>query len=66
MGESIIAFVTTHCQLQIGEKEIQKECMSHLELFMVPQHIIFLNEMPKSANSKIDKKELKKLFPINE
>ncbi len=33
--------------------------MSHLKLFIVPQHIIFLNEVTKSSNRKIDKKELK-------
>jgi long-chain acyl-CoA synthetase len=65
MGESIIAYITTHGQLQIGEKDIQKECMSKLELFMVPQRIIFLDEMPKSSNSKIDKKELKKMYLEN-
>jgi long-chain acyl-CoA synthetase len=63
MGEAIIAFVTTHGNQQIGEKDVQRECMSRLELFMIPQHIIFLNEMPKSSNSKIDKKELKKMYP---
>ena len=66
MGESIIAFVTTHGNIQIGEKEIQKECMSRLELFMIPQRIIFLDEMPKSSNGKIDKKELKKMHFGNE
>jgi acyl-coenzyme A synthetase/AMP-(fatty) acid ligase len=66
MGEAIIVFVTTHGHLQIGEKEIQKECMSSLELFMVPQRVIFLDEMPKSSNSKIDKKELKKMYFENE
>ena len=65
MGEAIIGFVTTHGHLAIGEKEILKECMSRLELFMVPQHIIFLDEMPKSSNSKIDKKELKKMYLKN-
>ncbi len=65
MGESIIAYVTTHGHLDIGEKEIQKECMSKMELFMVPQRIIFLDEMPKSSNSKIDKKELKKMYAEN-
>jgi acyl-CoA synthetase (AMP-forming)/AMP-acid ligase II len=66
MGESIIAYVTTHGRTQIGEKEILKECMSGLELFMVPQHVVFLDEMPKSSNSKIDKKELKKMYLKNE
>ena len=60
LGESIVAFVTTHEQAQINEKEIQRNCMTHLEAFMVPQKIVFVAEMPKSSNGKIDKKELKK------
>jgi long-chain acyl-CoA synthetase len=66
MGEAIVAFVTSHGVIQIGEKEILKECMSRLELFMIPKQIIFLDEMPKSSNSKIDKKELKKMYSENE
>jgi acyl-CoA synthetase (AMP-forming)/AMP-acid ligase II len=66
MGEAIIAFVTTHGNMQISEKDILRECMSGLELFMVPKRIIFIDDMPKSSNSKIDKKELKKMYPENE
>lgn len=66
MGEKIIAYVTTHGHPGIGEKDVLKECMSRLELFMIPQHIIFINEMPKSSNSKIDKKELIKMYSRNE
>lgn len=62
LGESIIAFVTTYDQIAIEEKKIQRECMAQLEPFMVPQKIILLPEMPKSANGKIDKKELKKNY----
>jgi acyl-CoA synthetase (AMP-forming)/AMP-acid ligase II len=65
MGEAIIAFVTTHGEPGFSEKDIQRECMAHLELFMVPGHIVFLAEMPKSSNSKIDKKELKKMYHEN-
>jgi long-chain acyl-CoA synthetase len=61
MGESIVVFVTTHGSVQLSEKEIQRECMTHLEPFMIPQKVVFLPEMPKSSNGKIDKKELKKL-----
>ncbi len=60
MGESIVAFITTHDREKLDEKAIQKECASKLEIFMVPQRIFFLNEMPKSSNGKIDKKALKK------
>jgi acyl-coenzyme A synthetase/AMP-(fatty) acid ligase len=65
MGEAIIAFVTTHGEPGFTEKDIQRECMAHLELFMVPGHIAFLADMPKSSNSKIDKKELKKMYLEN-
>jgi long-chain acyl-CoA synthetase len=66
MGESIVAHITTHESAQLNEKEIQKECMNKLEVFMVPQKIIFLKSMPKSPNGKIDKKELKKILMENE
>jgi long-chain acyl-CoA synthetase len=66
MGEAIIAFVTTYGNAAIGEKEIMKECAARLELFMIPRRIIFIPDMPKSSNSKIDKKELKKNFIENE
>jgi acyl-coenzyme A synthetase/AMP-(fatty) acid ligase len=66
LGEAIVALVTTYSNSLITEKEILKECTSKLELFMVPQKVIFLDEMPKSSNSKIDKKELKKMYSKNE
>jgi long-chain acyl-CoA synthetase len=62
MGESIIAFITTHDLAKLNEKDIQTECMANLEIFMVPQRIVFLKEMPKSSNGKIDKSELKKML----
>lgn len=61
MGESIIAFVTLHDHLPVTEKDIQKECAAQLELFMIPKRVIFLKEMPKSPNGKIDKKILREL-----
>ncbi|HET7115497.1 MAG TPA: AMP-binding protein [Hanamia sp.] len=61
MGESIIVYVTLYDAIQLSEKEIQRECMMHLEPFMIPQKVFFLPEMPKSSNGKIDKKELKKM-----
>ena len=66
MGESIVAHITTHDFKQLTEKDVQKECMSKLEVFMVPQKVVFLKEMPKSPNGKIDKKELKKILLENE
>jgi acyl-CoA synthetase (AMP-forming)/AMP-acid ligase II len=61
MGESIIAYITIHDTVQLTEKEVQRECMIYLEPFMIPQKVVFLSEMPKNSNGKIDKKELKNL-----
>lgn len=61
MGESIVAFITKHNHLSVSKDDIQRACFSHLEPFMIPQNIIFLDEMPKSSNGKIDKFELNKI-----
>ncbi len=60
LGEQIIAFINIYENKEISEKSIQQHCMTFLESFMIPNRIIFLNEMPKNTNGKIDKKELKK------
>jgi long-chain acyl-CoA synthetase len=62
MGESIVAYVTTYDFSELDERIILKECHAKLESFMVPRKIVFLPEMPKSTNGKIDKKELKKII----
>jgi acyl-CoA synthetase (AMP-forming)/AMP-acid ligase II len=62
LGESIIAFITVYEKVTPLEKEIQRECRTQLEPFMVPQKIVLLPEMPKSSNGKIDKIELKRML----
>jgi acyl-coenzyme A synthetase/AMP-(fatty) acid ligase len=32
--------------------------MNFLEQYMIPKKVFFINEMPKSSNGKINKKEL--------
>jgi long-chain acyl-CoA synthetase len=66
MGESIGAYITMHVNKLLNEKEVQKECKLHLETFMIPKRVIFLDEMPKSSNGKIDKNQLINMFLNNE
>ena len=61
LGESIVAFITLHANCLVNNDIIMRECVTHLEAFMIPQKIIYLEEMPKSTNGKIDKFELKKI-----
>ena len=65
MGESIIAFITTHSPNELTKDDILRECVKNLESFMIPQSVLFLHEMPKSTNGKIDKFELKKKLAEN-
>ena len=66
MGESIIAFIITYHSVELQEKMVQRECMANLEIFMVPAKVVFLDEMPKSLNGKIDKKILTQNFTEDE
>jgi long-chain acyl-CoA synthetase len=57
LGEAIKAFVVQK-DGSLTEKDVLRHCRQHLEDFMVPQHIEFRDELPKSSNGKIAKKEL--------
>ncbi len=57
-GEAIAAFVVLNSDSKINEKVIKRHCITHLENFMVPKTIVFLDSMPKTSNGKIDKKLL--------
>ena len=62
LGEAVIAFVSVLEGSSISETQIKKQCKDKLEAFMVPKHVRFLAELPKSANGKTDKKALETLF----
>jgi long-chain acyl-CoA synthetase len=65
LGESIRAFVSLKKGAEIGKKEIQRECISKLENYMVPKEIIILQELPKTNTEKISKKMLAEINIIN-
>lgn len=56
-GEMICAVVATSQKL--NELEVINFCKTKLEHEKIPQQIIFLNHLPKSANGKIDKTVIK-------
>ena len=58
LGQNIWAYITMENDITCNEKQIKKICMAHLENFMVPQRIILLEQLPKTANGKINKKLL--------
>jgi amino acid adenylation domain-containing protein len=58
LGQAVHAIVTLKAGTTLTENEVLSYCKQHLEDFMVPKHVEFRDELPKSANGKIDKKQL--------
>ena len=47
------------CNVPGPKKQVLKYCSENMETFMVPKYIEFMDSLPKTANGKIDKKQLK-------
>lgn len=58
LGQSIRGIITLMPDQELTEKEVLSYCRKHLEDFMVPKTIEIRDELPKSPNGKIDKKQL--------
>ncbi len=60
LGQAVKAFVVPGPDVELTEKQVLKYCSDHMEIFMVPKFVEFMPGLPKTANGKIDKKQLKK------
>ena len=60
-GQAIQAFIVPQKDYVLHEQNIKKHCAQHLENFKMPQHIKFVDSLPKTANGKIDKLKLKSI-----
>jgi long-chain acyl-CoA synthetase len=58
LGQAIRAYVSIESDSKLTDKMIRKLCMTKLENFMVPQEVIIVDELPKTATGKISKKTL--------
>lgn len=58
LGQAIRAYVSIESDSKLTDKMIRKLCMAKLENFMVPQDVIIVDELPKTATGKISKKTL--------
>ena len=59
LGQAIAAFVVRGNGSALTDRDILRHCAERLEPFMLPKHVVFLEEMPKSAHGKIDKSALR-------
>jgi len=59
LGQAVKAYVVPVPSYKLTEKEIMKYCAANMETFVVPKYIEFVDELPVTANGKIDKRQLK-------
>ena len=58
LGSVIKAVIVTRPEARLEEKDVLRHCANHLEDFMVPKLVEFLEQMPKTSTGKIAKREL--------
>jgi acyl-CoA synthetase (AMP-forming)/AMP-acid ligase II len=58
LGQAIKAFVVLEDGSDLTDRKIKKMCLARLENFMVPQSVVVLDKLPKTANGKVDRKLL--------
>jgi len=59
LGQVIKAYVVPAPEAELTEKQVLKYCSANMETFMVPKYVEFIDNLPKTPNGKIDKKQLK-------
>ena len=55
LGNAIKAFLVLHEGMVLAEAQVIKHCQQRLEKFMVPKHVAFVPELPKTSSGKISK-----------
>lgn len=55
LGQAVKAFIVFEEGVTMNEKQLQKECQSRLENFMVPKFIVSVPSLPKTDTGKIKK-----------
>jgi acyl-CoA synthetase (AMP-forming)/AMP-acid ligase II len=63
-GESVRAVIALHDGYSVTEHDIVSECLAHLASYKKPTSVEFVPELPKNANGKILKRELRDRYWI--
>lgn len=59
LGDAIKAFLVLRDDETLSASDVIKHCQRRLEKFMVPKHVEFLAELPRTTSGKISKKGLR-------
>ena len=59
LGQAIKAFVVAEPGAELSARDVMKRCAQQLEPLMVPKHVAFVAELPKTASGKVNRKSLR-------
>lgn len=60
-GQAVKCFLVKKNTANLTEKEVLRFCSENMENYMIPKYVVFLSEIPKTPNGKVDKKLLQEL-----
>lgn len=58
LGQAVKAYVVLRPDAQLSERDVIRHCLAHLESFMAPKHVAFVDALPTTDTGKIRKKGL--------
>ncbi|RJP75095.1 MAG: hypothetical protein C4532_01100 [Candidatus Abyssobacteria bacterium SURF_17] len=61
LGEAVKAFIVLKEGTVLSEREVTAHCARRLESFMVPKHVEFVPDLPKTPSGKIRKRDLREI-----
>jgi amino acid adenylation domain-containing protein len=58
-GEAIRSYIVLDKGVEYTQRQVLSHCAKHMENYMVPKYVTFLDEMQKTPSGKITKKDIK-------
>ena len=58
LGQAIRAFIMPSSEARLTQEQALKYCSANMESFMVPKYVVFVDDLPRTPNGKINKKQL--------
>jgi amino acid adenylation domain-containing protein len=59
LGQAVKAFVVLDPGATLNAREVQRHCQARLEGYMVPKHVVFIADLPRTTNGKVARHELR-------
>ncbi len=61
-GEKVVAFIIRDAASAISSEEVTAFCSQHLARYKVPRIVAFVDDVPRVASGKVDKRALRNLY----